>query len=150
MQRLEAFEKVIRPLVENLGFIYVGLQLLPLKRSVLLRLYIDRPGGITIDEIAKASRQINATLSVEDLIQGAYTLEVSSPGLDRLLFTLEQWQAEIGKLVSVRTVMPIEGRRNFKGRLQRVEGEEIFILLESGEIRLSFGDIDEARLVPEW
>ena len=150
MRRTDALEKVISPIVEGMSFQWIGIQYFPQGRRSILRLFIDKPGGVSIDDIAKVSRQVNAALSVETLITEEYTLEVSSPGLDRVLFTPAQCSDHIGKLVSIRLVVPIEGKRNFKGRLHNVEGDRICILLEDGEKTFSFPDVDEARLVPEW
>ncbi len=150
MRRHEALEMIIAPIVSDLGFQWVGLQYFPQGRHTLLRLYIDKPGGVSCDDCERTSRQVNAVLSVEDVIKGGYLLEVSSPGLDRLLFTLAQYREHVGKCVSIRLVTPIEGKRNFKGKLY-VEGEQITIQLDNnGLVTFSFVDIDEARLVPEW
>lgn len=137
------------PIVSGLGLTWVGLQYVPGRRA-LIRLYVDKPGGVSIEDCAQVSRQVNAVLGVENVVTEDYTLEVSSPGLDRLLFTVEQCSEQIGKLVAIRLIVPIQGKRNFKGRLLGVEGEKLSIVSESGELELSFSDIAEARVVPEW
>jgi len=150
MQQHAALEEIILPIVEGLGFTWVGLQYFPQGRHSILRLYVDKPGGIVIEDCEKVSRQVNAALEIENPLKGDYTLEVSSPGLDRLLFSPEQCREQVGKLVTVRLIAPIAGKRNFKGRLLSVEGEKICILADQGAVTLSFREISEARLAPEW
>lgn len=103
-----------------------------------------------MEDCGRVSRQVDTVLSVEKPITGEYTLEVSSPGLDRLLFSLEQCHEQIGKIVSVQLVAPKAGARNFKGRLERVEGSLISLLTESGDLSFSFDEMSEMRLVPVW
>jgi ribosome maturation factor RimP len=155
MRRNIALEEVIAPVVQGLGYTFVGLQYLPQGGHSVLRVYVDKPGGIDIDECARISRQIDAVMEVRAPIQGRYTLEVSSPGLDRLLFTPTQFFEQRGKMVSIRIAAPIEGRRNFKGILESVEPEGVTLRMEdnsvnSDTVKLAFIDIVEARLVPEW
>lgn len=150
MRQHETLEKVIAPVVSGLGFDWVGMQYLPSGRRSLLRIYVDKPGGITIDECQRVSRQIEAALSVEPASPEDYILEVSSPGLDRLLFNPAQCHEQVGKLVNIRLKAPKDGQRNFKGRLQAVEGDQITILIDEKQMTFSFDEIDEARIVPEW
>lgn len=151
MRKFEALEKVIQPIVNGYGCTWVGLQYFPQGRKTLLRLYIDKqPNGVSLEDCERVSRQVDAVLAVEDLIKGEYTLEVSSPGLDRLLFNVEQCQAYIGKEVAVRLGISLMGQRNFKGQLAGVEGDNLRVLVEGKEVVFSFIDIDEIRLVPQW
>ncbi|MCW8888396.1 MAG: ribosome maturation factor RimP, partial [Gammaproteobacteria bacterium] len=107
--------------------------------------------GITVDNCANVSRQVSAVLDVEDPIHGEYTLEVSSPGVERPLFTLEQFAKFIGQQVDVRLHMPVEGRRHFKGELLSVENDELTIELgEDESLTCSMDDIDRAKLIPKW
>ena len=150
MRQHEALEAVILPIVDGLGLQWVGLQYFPAGRRSLLRLYVDKPGGVSCGDCEQVSRQVNAVLSVEDVVKGDYLLEVSSPGLDRLLFTLPQCREHVGKRVAIRLVAPLEGKRNFKGELH-VEGEKIGVRLDNNDlVTFPFIDIEEARLVPEW
>ena len=149
MRQHEALKKLVSPVVKDLGLEWVGLQYFPQGRRSLIRLYVDKPGGLTVEDCARVSRQVNALLGVEGPIVEDYTLEVSSPGLDRLLFTVEQCREQIGKLVTVRLVAPIGGKRNIKGRLIRVEKDQICIEAGGEELMLSFTNVGEARLVPE-
>jgi len=149
MGQAVAVEKVIAPVVAGLGFKWVGMQFIPYGRRSILRIYVDKTGGITIDECERVSRQLNAVLSVEWANED-YILEVSSPGLDRILFTSEQCAEQLGKLISIRLILPKDGQRNFKGRLQSVDKDKLCLLCEEKEEIFSFADIGEARLVPEW
>lgn len=150
MRRHAELENLIAPIVGSLGLTWVGLQYFPQGKRSILRLFVDKPEGVSVDDCGRVSRQVNAVLSVENPIAGEYTLEVSSPGLDRLLFSVEQCREQIGKMVSVQLVVPKAGARNFKGRLERVEGSFISLLTESGELTFSFEDMSEMRLVPVW
>jgi ribosome maturation factor RimP len=150
MRQHTALEKVIAPIVGSLGLTWVGLQYFPQGKRSILRLYVDKPDGVTVEDCAKVSRQVNAVLSVENPITGEYTLEVSSPGLDRLLFSKEQCQEQIGKNISIQLVVPKAGMRNFKGKLEQVVGSEISIQTDSETLTFSFDDIHEIRLVPAW
>lgn len=150
MRQHLALENLISPIVSGLGYTWVGLEYFPQGKWSLLRVYIDKPGGLSVDDCALVSRQLNAVLSVESPIRGEFNLEVSSPGLDRLLFTPMQCQEQVGKLVSIRLIAPIGGKRNYQGRLQGIQDDKLCIITNDGEVTLSFADIVEARLVPEW
>lgn len=151
MQGHLAIEQAIVPSITGLGYIFVGLELHPQGRGKsLIRLYIDKSGGVTIDDCAIVARQVNALLGVESPIQGDYTLEVSSPGMDRRLFTKAQFEEQLGKLVAIKLLAPRGDRRNFKGRLRNVAEDEVVIELEDSSLTFTFAEMAEARLVPEW
>lgn len=116
----------------------------------LLRLYIDQETGINLDDCELVSRQISAFLDVEEPMPGHYTLEVSSPGLDRPLRTVEHFTRFAGQEAKIRLASPIDGRRNFRGRLRGVEGEHLLIDVDKVQWRLPLGDIAAANLVPEF
>jgi len=144
-------EQMIRPAIEALGFELVGVEQVSQGRHSMLRIYIDHDEGITVDHCAEVSRQVGAIFDVEDPIHGEYTLEVSSPGVDRPLFTLEQFAKFIGQRVDVKLHLPIEGRRHFKGELLSVEGDELTIELGDEEsLTCTMDDIDKAKLIPKW
>jgi ribosome maturation factor RimP len=115
-----------------------------------LRLYIDHEDGIQLDDCTEVSHQVSALLDVEDLIQGHYNLEVSSPGLDRPLTSIKDYQRFTGEMVKIKTAMAINGRRNFKGRLCGVEADEIIIECDGQQFYLPLASIEKARLVPEF
>ena len=116
-----------------------------------LRLTIDREGGVTVDDCAEFSRRVGAVLEAEEPIPGAYTLEVSSPGLDRRLVRAADFEKFRGRRVRIALGSPIGGQRNFQGVLGGLEGGEILIEAEGGKIlRLPLAAVDRAQLVPEF
>lgn len=145
----EQLRELIAPVVEALGCELWGIEQLPMGRHSIVKIYIDSSKGIDIDDCAKVSRQVSSLLDVEDPINGEYTLEVSSPGLDRRLFGLEQFAAFIGANVRLRLKRPFEGKRKFTGQLRGVEGDEVVIGQPDEEILIPFEEIDRANVVPE-
>lgn len=114
-----------------------------------LRVYIDRPDGITIDHCTAVSRQLSAVLDVEDCIPHAYNLEVSSPGLDRPLNTPDDYQRFAGEPVHIRTTTPIGGRRRFRGILEKLEDEVVTVADEAGRLfEIPLEKVHKARLDP--
>lgn len=149
MRRIDpALQARLEPLLSTMGFELVGCEQLTAGRQILFRIYIDAPRGVTADDCAEVSRQVGAMLDVEDPFPGRYTLEVSSPGIDRPLFERKHFERFIGSEVRVRLQMPINKRRQYKGTLLRVEGEAIYLSLESGEeIMLPFSAVEKANLI---
>lgn len=145
-------EKIIKSAVTAIGFDYVGCELVQSGKSTTLRVYVDEINGIDIDGITKVSRQISAVLDVEEPFSGRYNLEVSSPGLDRPLFRLEDYRRFVGKSVKLRLRIPREGdRRNYTGELVSVEDQQITLAMESGEkVTVNFDEIEKANLIPEF
>jgi ribosome maturation factor RimP len=139
---------LLEPTVEALGFELWGLEYLSQGRHSLLRIYIEGEEGITVDDCAVVSEQVSSVLDVEDPIPGEYTLEVSSPGVDRLLFRLEQFRGYAGELVELRLRNAFEGRRKFKGVLQGIEGEDVVIRVDDHEYLLPHSAIERARVQP--
>ena len=119
--KLEQLQALLAPVVEALGYECWGLEFLSQGRHSLLRVYIDKADGILIEDCETVSRQVSGVLDVEDPISGEYTLEVSSPGMDRPLFTLEQFARYVGEQVKIKLRVPFERRRNFQGVLRGVE-----------------------------
>ncbi|MEM1114623.1 MAG: ribosome maturation factor RimP [Pseudomonadota bacterium] len=146
--REQQLTEMLEPTVEALGYELWGLEYSASGRHSLLRLYIEAEQGITVDDCAAVSEQVSAVLDVEDPISSEYTLEVSSPGLDRLLFKLSQYPAYVGEWVDLRLRSPFEGRRKFKGVLRGIEGEDVVILMDDHEYLLPHGVIDRARVQP--
>jgi ribosome maturation factor RimP len=119
--------------------------------SALLRVYIDAAErAVTVEDCAAVSREISAVLDVEDPIPGNYTLEVSSPGLARPLFTPEQFARYIGEAVKITLGMPVDNRRRLQGVIRAVEGSEITIDTDGGPVAVAHGNVQKARLVPEY
>ncbi len=141
-------EEIVGRAVAAAGYELVGIDF-PGGGSRTLRVYIDAATGIVIDDCERASRQISAVLDVEDPVSGRYFLEVSSPGLDRPLFTMQDFERFTGHKISVRLHTPIDGRRKFVGQLRAVEQATIVLDENGAEHTLAFADIDKARLVPQ-
>jgi len=135
--------------VNTMGYEFVGCELVRPGTGSVLRVYIDGESGVTLNDCSKVSRQISAMLDVEDPIQGKYTLEVSSPGLDRPLFERAHYQKYVGSRVKVRLSVPIDDRRNFAGVLLRVEGDDIHLLVDQEEVVVPFSDIEKAKIIAD-
>ena len=135
--------------VNGMGYEYVGCEMHGQGRGSVLRVYIDSPKGINVDDCSTVSRQVSAMLDVEDPIQGHYTLEVSSPGLDRPLFEIAHYQKVVGSRIKVRLNVPVEERRNFVGVLLRVEGDSIHLMLDPEEVVLPFSNIEKAKVIAD-
>ena len=142
---------MLEPGIRSLGYELVGVEFQSGgKGGGLLRVYIDSEDGISADDCQRVSYQISGVLDVEDPIPGHYTLEVSSPGLDRLLFRRADFDRFAGQLVKLRLTYPVEGQRRFKGRLIGMRGEQVVIEADDTEISLPFAQVEQARLVPEY
>ena len=141
---------LLQPVVEALGCELWGLQLESGGKRKLLRIYIDRKEGIGVEDCERVSRQSGAVLDVEDAISGEYVLEVSSPGMDRPLYELSQYERYIGEDVSLRLRFAYDGRRNFKGRLVGVDGDEIVLVVADTEYLFPVEGIDKANVVPRF
>lgn len=135
--------------VQALGFELVDAEFMGGRQHQTLRVYIDGPQGVTIDDCAEVSRQLSAILEVEDLFPGSYTLEVSSPGLDRPLVTPADFRRFQGATVKVRLYAALDGRRNFTGRLLDTTANEVVVDVDNVHVRLRFDAIERARLVPQ-
>ncbi len=138
---------IVRPVIEGMGFELVRVRLMGGK-SRTVQIMAERPGGgIEVDDCAEISTAVGAVLDVEDPIEENYTLEVSSPGIDRPLTRLKDFEAWKGYLAKVETTELIDGRRRFKGVLAGVEGDEVLIEIEEGIIGLRFDWLSDAKLV---
>jgi len=142
--------KFVTPIVESLNYEMVGAALGQTESGLTLRIYIDREEGVGVDDCAKVSNLVGAGLDVEDLIAGEYCLEVSSPGLRRPLFSADHFTAEQGSEIKVRLTIAQDGRRNFKGTLTGVEGEQIIVDVDGTAHQISIADIDSANVVPDF
>lgn len=141
--------RLLEPVVSGLGYELVGVERIAGKRSSTVRVYIDRDGGISLNDCERVSRQISGVLDVEDPIRGHYVLEVSSPGVDRLLFTREHFARYTGQRVRMVLAHLVEGRRKFVGKLLGVAGDEVLIGEEGHEYRVPFDAIEKTRLIPD-
>ncbi|MDH4273987.1 MAG: ribosome maturation factor RimP [Gammaproteobacteria bacterium] len=143
-------QALIEPVVAGLGYELVGIEYLAQGRRSVLRIYIDSPNGISLEDCETVSHQVSGVLDVEDPIRGEYSLEVSSPGMDRPLFTVAHFQRFIGQMAQVRTKLPIDARRKFKGVIVAVAADEVTLNVEGKDYRLAMELIDKANLIPEF
>jgi ribosome maturation factor RimP len=142
---------LLEPGITSMGYELVGVEFQTGgSGGGLLRVYIDSEAGISAEDCQKVSYQVSGVLDVEDPIPGHYTLEISSPGLDRMLFRKQDFERFAGQLIKLRTAYPIEGQRKFKGRLLGLQGENVVFEQDDMEISLPFEQIEQARLVPEY
>jgi ribosome maturation factor RimP len=146
----EQLTSLIRRPVEAMGYELVGVQLLNKGNAgLLLRVYIDRDSGITLDDCSAVSHQLSGVLDVEDPIRENYALEISSPGIDRPLFELAHFDRFKGQKARVKLALSVNGRRKIEGVLVGTEGDDV-LLNEAGELhRIAFDQIDTARLMPD-
>jgi len=139
--------EIITPVIEDMGFEVVRVRLMTGKESIL-QIMVQRPDGqIEVDECARVSTAISATLDVEDPIVDVYTLEVSSPGIDRPLTRMKDFDQWEGFEAKIETDELIDGRRRFKGQLAGTEGDEVLITITEGTIGLKFEWLSDAKLV---
>ena len=139
--------EIITPVIEDMAFEVVRVRLMTGKESTL-QIMVQRPDGtIEVDECAQISTAISAVLDVEDPIVDVYTLEVSSPGIDRPLTRLKDFDQWKGFEAKIETEELIDGRRRFKGELAGIEGDEVLIDIEEGTIGLKFEWLSDAKLV---
>ncbi|MCH8499445.1 MAG: ribosome maturation factor RimP [Marinobacter sp.] len=147
--KIQQLQTMLQPVVEGLGYEFWGLEYRTQGRHTVLRIFIDdAEKGISVDDCEKVSRQISGVLDVEDPIQVEYTLEVSSPGMDRPLFQLAQYEAFAGHRVEIRLRMPFEGRRKFQGLLKGIEEADVVVVVDDHEYLLPFDSIERAHIVP--
>lgn len=148
MAKTDELTVLCKPVVEGLGFLFWGVEYIAQGRNTVLRIYIDHADGVTVDHCADVSRQMAAVLDVEDPIGSAYTLEVSSPGLDRPLFTLAQCNSQAGHWLRLRLREPFEGKRKLKGLLVAVEDESLVIRVGEYDYVLPWEQIEKANVIP--
>jgi ribosome maturation factor RimP len=141
---------MVKPVIEDLGCEFWGCEYVPVSGHATLRIYIDKPEGVTVDDCANVSYEVSGILDVEDPISGAYNLEISSPGLDRPLMSPAHFERYKGEIISVRTYEPIMGRRKFKGPLVNVTADGIEMEVDGEVYEIPFDEIDKANLVPQF
>jgi len=145
-----ALYAIIEPVVTAMGFELWGLDYLAQGKHSKLMIYIDSPNGISVDDCAGVSRQVSGVMDVEDPISGNYSLEVSSPGLDRPLYTLDHFSRFSGHVVQLKLRTAFDGRRKFQGRLAGIDGDEVLLHIDSEEYCFPIESIDQARVVPQF
>ena len=159
--KAEDIARLLAPTVTSLGLELLGIEYLPAPGGALVRLYIDVPQGedagdeaeprsVGIEDCESVSREVSAQLDVEDPITANYTLEVSSPGIDRPLFGASQFARFVGESAKVTLKLPQDGRRRLQGAILRVDGETIVFGVDNSEFVVDAGNIEKARLIPDW
>ena len=143
-------EALVEPTVQSLGCSLWGVEYLSQGKHTKLRVYIDRDGGVGVEDCATVSRHVSDLLDVEDFSASAYTLEVSSPGMDRILFKESQYLDNIGQRVEVRLNFPFEGRKKFVGLLAGIEDHCAVVQADEEEFVLPLENIQRARIVPTF
>jgi ribosome maturation factor RimP len=141
---------LIEPILDELGFVLVDTEYQTDRGRWVLRLYIDKEGGVTIDDCAKVSNELGDLIDIKDIIENEYVLEVSSPGLNRPLKKEADFIRVTGKKVKVRTKAPLKGQRNFMGVLKDFKEHELYIQSEGQLITVAWADIEKANLVYEF
>ena len=150
-QKQHEIENLLAPAIQALGLELLGVEYSAGSSSALLRLYIDAADHpVNLDDCEAVSREVSALLDVHDPIDAQYTLEVSSPGIERPLFRPEHFARFAGELARVSVDLPVDGRRRFHGRILRVEGDEIVLEQDGNEVRLPHANISKARLAPVY
>jgi ribosome maturation factor RimP len=149
--KADELQALLAPTVASLGLELLGVEFVPSGASALLRLYIDAEGRhVGIEDCEAASREVSALLDVEDPIASEYTLEVSSPGIDRPLFTIAQFARFVGEEAKVQLRLPQQGRRRVTGRIVSADGDTVVLADAQGELAVKQDNIDKARLVPDF
>jgi ribosome maturation factor RimP len=149
---VQRITKIVEPVVSGQGCELVHVELLGSRGSAVLRLTIDRPGGVTVDDCATVSQHVGVVLDVEDPIPHRYTLEVCSPGLERGLYKKADYERFAGQPAKIQTFEALEGRRTFHGQLLGISGDMVTLHEESlkREIHIPYHQIRKANLVFLW
>lgn len=150
MAATDTLTALIGPSIEGLGYELWGVERLGGGGAITLRIYIDHPEGITVDDCERVSHQVSGVLDLEDPIRAAYTLEVSSPGVDRPFFSAEQCADYVGEELNLSLARPVEGRRRLRGRLEAVEGDTLRVEVDAQTQNIEFSNVLKARLLPDW
>ena len=156
MDKAGEIAALLAPTVRALGLDLLGAEYLPAPGGAVLRLYIDVPENaaaernVGIEDCERVSREVSAQLDVADPISGNYTLEVSSPGLERPLFDAAQFARFAGEAAKVALKLPQDGRRRLQGRILRVDGDNVAFDVDGNELVVAVDNIDKAKLVPDW
>ena len=143
-------EALVRPVVEQAGLELVDVAFLRESGHRVLRVTIDRDGGVDLDTISGTSERLSRRLDLEDELPGPYTLEVSSPGIERPLRTTRDFERRVGEKVKVKTSVPVDGSRTHSGTLTAASEDEVTVATDTGEHRITRKDISSARTVFDW
>ncbi|WP_288062896.1 ribosome maturation factor RimP [Rodentibacter caecimuris] len=143
-------QEILQSSIEDLGCELWGIECQRAGRFMTVRIFIDKKGGVTIDDCADVSRQVSAILDVEDPIADKYNLEVSSPGLDRPLFTLAQYKRYLGEEILIHLRIPMMERRKWQGKLARIENDMLILKVDDQEHTFVFGNIQKANVIAKF
>lgn len=150
MANLSRLNEIVAPAVEAAGYEFVGLEYKLAGKHSVLCVYIDNEAGINVDDCASCSRQISAIMDVEDPITSEYSLEVSSPGVERPLFTSAHFQQFKGENVKIKLHSGVNGKRNFHGKINAVNNNSIQIEVDGEIINFDIGQLHRANIIPNW
>ena len=144
----QELEQLLKPTIAGMGYELWGLEYLSGGKRATLRVYIDTPSGVTLGDCERVSHQLNGVLDVDDPVRTVHTLEVSSPGMDRILFKPHQYVAHIGREVDLRLRFPLEGRRKYVGLIDGVRDGEIVLRVSGATCNVPMEQVHRARVVP--
>jgi ribosome maturation factor RimP len=144
----DAVFHLCQPAARSAGLEVVQVQYRRETLGWVLRVLIDRPGGVTVDDCTSFSRELSDLLDVEELISSRFHLEVSSPGLDRPLTCLSDFIRFAGNQITLRSAQPVDGRSNFKGKLLGVENDHVIIEVDGKKVSILWSGVEKANLVP--
>ena len=147
---VQKLNELLQPLVEDLGYEFIGLEYNPNPKHSVLRIYIDHENGVGIQDCETVSRETAALLDVKDPIRSRYNLEVSSPGLDRPLFTPAHYSEFTGYEVQINMYAPQDGRRKFTGPIVSAGESSVNIEQDGSEVTLQYDNIAKAKLIPDY
>ncbi|GFK92710.1 Ribosome maturation factor RimP [Fundidesulfovibrio magnetotacticus] len=146
-KKLTRIRDLVEPFAESLGLSLWGLEMVGGDGRPTLRVFLDGPEGVDVEHCAQVSRQLGLALDVEDLLPGAYHLEVSSPGLERRFFAFEQLAPHEGREIDVTLALPVNGRKRFRGVLDSARDGALALTCEGNALRFPWSDVTRARLV---
>jgi len=124
---------IVEPVIVGMGYDFWGLECQVSSNTAQVRIFIDHGEGISLDDCSKVSQQLSAVLDVEDPVEVPYTLEISSPGINRKLFTAQQMKSAVGDKIKVKTTWPINERRNIRGILKAADDEQLTVVTQEGD-----------------
>lgn len=142
--------QLVEPVLDEMGFELVDIEYLSEHGRMVLRVYADKEGGITLDDCASVSRQIGDLIDVKDIVRHGYVLEVSSPGLNRPLKKENDFLRAVGKKIKIQMIVPLKGRRRFNGYLRKFEEGTVYIEMDNNLIALPRQDVEKANIVYEF
>ncbi len=144
---VDKIKVIILPIVNQMGYELVDVEFL-YQGALVLRIYIDKDKGISVGDCEQVSRRVSDILDAENFVDKRYCLEVSSPGLDRRLNTIQDFKRFCGQVVTLQTLTPIDGRSNYKGKIENVSEEKVYIKVDGKDYEIDISNVAKANLVP--